>query len=174
MAISHATVAAQQPSSDSVTFKSETRAIQINVSVKDAQGRPVHGLRKEDFAVTDNGKPREIQLFSPDEGGSAAPATSGPPNGVFSNRFGSPAAQERITALVIDTGPPLTALGGSRSLGGGAYAAELRTAPGRQQAVGSGALRGLIDRWQGLAMVSRTNQALARECHARRRTNAPG
>ena len=40
MAISQAAVAAQQIPPDSVTFKSETRAVQINVSVKDAEGRP--------------------------------------------------------------------------------------------------------------------------------------
>jgi len=134
----HAAAIVQQPPPDSVTFRSETRAIQINVSVKDAQGHPVHGLRKEDFAVTDNGKPREIQLFSPDEEGSAAPATPGPPKGVFSNRFGPPAAQERITALVIDARPHLTAQVGS----GGALGGRGANSP---------------------VLVSHTNQALARE-----------
>ena len=103
MAIGQAAVAAQQPPSDSVTFKSETRAVQINVSVKDAEGRPVRGIRKEDFAVTDNGKPREIQLFSGDEEGNAAQTASAPPKGVFSNRFGPRTAPARITAIVIDT-----------------------------------------------------------------------
>jgi VWFA-related protein len=130
---------AQQPPHASVTFTSETRAIQINVSVKDAQGYPVHGLRKEDFAVTDNGKAREIQLFSPDEEGSPAPDTPGPPKGVFSNRFGPPAAQERITALVIDARPHLTAQVGS---GGAPLGGRVTNSP---------------------VLVSHTNQALARE-----------
>jgi VWFA-related protein len=116
------TAAAQQLPPDSVTFKSETRAVQINVSVKDAKGSPVRGLHKEDFAVTDSGKPREIQLFSGDEEGSVAQTTTEPPNGVFSNRFGHRTAQGRITAIVMDAGPPVTSVRVVRSAQGGATA----------------------------------------------------
>jgi len=86
-----------------VRFKSDTRAVQINVSVRDAEGRPVRSLRKEDFVVTDNGKPREIQLFAGDEARNAALTAPALPKGVFSNRFGPRTAQGRITAIVIDT-----------------------------------------------------------------------
>ena len=36
-----------------VRLKVETRVVQVSVAVKDARGRPVRDLRKEDFTVTD-------------------------------------------------------------------------------------------------------------------------
>lgn len=47
-----------------VKFTSETKLVIVNVSVKDKQGVPVAGLKKEDFLVTEDGKPQEIGEFS--------------------------------------------------------------------------------------------------------------
>src|SRR5687768_957153 len=86
-----------------VRLKVETRVVQVSVAVKDARGRPVRDLRKEDFTVTDEGKPRVIALFSgeQDQAGPAPRPTSLPPN-VFSNRFGTGASSGRVTAILID------------------------------------------------------------------------
>ena len=46
-----------------VTFTSETRLIIVNVSVKDKQGKPVLNLSKNDFSVTEDGKPQDIAAF---------------------------------------------------------------------------------------------------------------
>ena len=85
-----------------VTLKVETRVVEINVSVKDAAGRTVRGLRKEDFTVTDNGNRRDIAIFAGEE----EPAPSTPPvrlpEHVFSNRYSSVAASRRITAILLD------------------------------------------------------------------------
>jgi hypothetical protein len=47
-----------------LVLKTETRAVQINVSVKDKKGDPIRDLQSSDFMVFDNGKPRRIQIFS--------------------------------------------------------------------------------------------------------------
>ena len=46
------TAAAQQP-----TFRTSTEVVQLDVSVLDKQGQPVHGLSRQDFVVLENGKP---------------------------------------------------------------------------------------------------------------------
>lgn len=55
--------AMQTPQSGTPVFSTQTRAIQINVVVKDANGHPVRGLTQADFNLADNGKPREIRFF---------------------------------------------------------------------------------------------------------------
>lgn len=96
----------QAPPSGGLILRSDTRTVQIDISVKDSQGHPVHGLRKEDFVVTDNGKRREIQLFSGDDtvqtSPAAIPAARALPRGIFSNRFGPRTVQGRVTAIVLD------------------------------------------------------------------------
>jgi VWFA-related protein len=55
-----------QSSQPSVILKTETRAVEVNVVVEDHRANPIRDLRKEDFKLFDNGKPREIQIFSMD------------------------------------------------------------------------------------------------------------
>jgi len=93
--------AAAWPMQGPPVFNAQTRAIQINVVVKGADGKSVHGLTHSDFVVTDNGKPREVRLFSVDDG---APVPSKPtvlPPGYFSNRFGVGNAPPMATAIVM-------------------------------------------------------------------------
>ncbi len=40
-----------------------TRVVQVGVIVHDQHGRPVRGLKAEDFVVSDNGKPQEVSFF---------------------------------------------------------------------------------------------------------------
>lgn len=85
-------------------LKSTTRAVQLEVSVKDTSGHAVHGLKKEDFIVTDNGRPRDIRIFSSEVFTSDAtphPELMSLPPGVYSNRFGLHDARI-ATAIVID------------------------------------------------------------------------
>ncbi len=88
--------AQQQPpdaASDPVILKSVSRAVQLEVLVSDAAGRPVHRLQKNDFAVTDNGHPRDIRIFA---------GETGP--GDHANQLGMPASRGAM-ALVIDAVP---------------------------------------------------------------------
>src|ERR1700753_1990875 len=78
-----------------LTLKSTAHVVQMDVLVVDASGRPVHGLQQSDFAVTDDGHPRDIQIF-----GGEIDADETAPR-VFSNR--STLQNSRIvTAIVID------------------------------------------------------------------------
>lgn len=47
----------------SPTFKTETRAVDVDVVVFDKHGQPVKGLRKEDFVVTEDGSPQTATFF---------------------------------------------------------------------------------------------------------------
>ena len=83
-------------------LRTETRVVQIQVEVKDSHGRPVTGLSRDSFTVTDSGRPREIRIFSV-EANDATPPLPQPstalPANVFSNR--SPVAQGPAHSTVI-------------------------------------------------------------------------
>jgi hypothetical protein len=51
---------AQQP-----TFKAGVDLVHFGVSVLDKQGKPVTGLKAEDFEVSENGKPQSLRSSSP-------------------------------------------------------------------------------------------------------------
>jgi VWFA-related protein len=106
------TALSQTPAENSpgLKLRTETRAVQIEVTVRDSQGRPVDDLTRQDFTITDQGKARAIQIFSFNRTGDRtdAPATPAPvatlPRNVFSNRgTASPAAPTaHSTVLVLD------------------------------------------------------------------------
>jgi VWFA-related protein len=56
-------VVAQQPQQQP-TFKVSVNVVDVDVTVKDAQGNFVSGLAAEDFEVLEDGKPQAIQNFS--------------------------------------------------------------------------------------------------------------
>lgn len=55
------------------TFRVQVNLIDLRVVVRDAQGHPVSGLKKQDFQLLDDGKPQVITRFSVNEPG-AEPA----------------------------------------------------------------------------------------------------
>ena len=74
-----------------VLLKSTARAVQLDVFVTDPSGRPVQGLQKNDFVVTDNGRPRDIRIFAA---------------GIDSKQTElSASATPIVTAIVIDAAP---------------------------------------------------------------------
>lgn len=100
-ALGVSSAAAQSPE---LVLKSSSRAVQMEVFVDDTSGHPVHGLKKSDFILTDNGRPRDIQIFSGEvdaNDANALPELRALPPGVYSNRFGLHDARI-VTALVID------------------------------------------------------------------------
>ena len=97
------------------TLRAETRVVQIEVLVKDSRGNPVANLSKDDFTVTDEGKPRKIDIFSPTAGkpggsgsdvtpnASSMPPSPALPPKTFSNRnAGPPADTGHSTVIVLD------------------------------------------------------------------------
>jgi VWFA-related protein len=52
-----------QPPEETPTFRASANLVIVTVFVRDAQGRPVKGLTKDDFVVTENGKPQTVRVF---------------------------------------------------------------------------------------------------------------
>ncbi|HLK46560.1 MAG TPA: VWA domain-containing protein, partial [Bryobacteraceae bacterium] len=96
-------------------LRTDTRVVEIDVSVRDSQGRPVENLDKTDFKVTDNGKARPFTIFSinrgqtmsasrgaqPDNPPALAAGSTLPPN-VFSNAGAFTPPQGHSTILLVD------------------------------------------------------------------------
>jgi VWFA-related protein len=77
------------------TIRVNTRLVQFDVVVTDAQGRPVRDLKASDFAVIQDGKPQTISAFElhtamatpakPEAGDSPKQASNALPSGAYSN-----------------------------------------------------------------------------------------
>jgi len=68
------------------TIKSKVNVVVVDVVVTKGKGDPVQGLHREDFKITDDGKPQTISYFEEHRG--APPATAAPqtlPQGVYAN-----------------------------------------------------------------------------------------
>lgn len=73
-----------------ITFRAETKLVQVPVVVRDRRGDAVGNLTKDDFEIFDAGKPKEIAAFSVEK--SAAPDSPGTAS----------ARPRRYVALVLD------------------------------------------------------------------------
>jgi VWFA-related protein len=82
------------------SFPSAVELITVDAVVLDGEGRPVPGLTRDDFVVTEDGQPQEIVSFEPFtlEAGPAAPA---PPSVVATNDAPAPRAS-RVFAILLD------------------------------------------------------------------------
>jgi VWFA-related protein len=82
---------------DTPTFRTSANLVVVTVFVRDAQGRPVKGLTRDDFIVTENGRPQSIRVFEfqqiedAAEGSAIAAAEAAP----------SPAAKPQETGAVL-------------------------------------------------------------------------
>jgi VWFA-related protein len=110
---------AQGPEPSGVTIRTTTTLVQVGVVVRDAKGRPVEELKKEDFEILDNGNPQPIAVFYGLEIGGLvaaaaplAPAVSSAPaapSGTFTNELAEkPSARGGYSIILLDwsnTGP---------------------------------------------------------------------
>lgn len=92
------TLSAQEPQ---LTFRTATRLIEVEVVVTDSRGRPVRGLTRDDFTITEDRVPQEISVFHiAGQPAAPAPASANPPSPTrFSNQ---PAATGMRTLILID------------------------------------------------------------------------
>jgi VWFA-related protein len=90
------------------TFHVKAQLVQVDVAVTDAQGQPVRGLQRSEFAILENGKPQEIQAFDTHvpvaNGDAPAPAPESlpslPPH-VFTNRVVAH-VEDTLNILMLD------------------------------------------------------------------------
>lgn len=84
-------------------FRAATRLVEISVVVHDNKGQPITDLRKDDFTVSEKGKPQQIAFFSMSSAtGPAAPITPLPPHiftNVLAERDGVPTG---VTVVLLD------------------------------------------------------------------------
>jgi VWFA-related protein len=93
---------AQTQTPERPVFRSQTRLVQISVVVHDRHGQPVTDLRKEDFSVTERGKPQQITFFTMDSASAVASPSTLPPHiftNVASKRMGVPG---NVTVILLD------------------------------------------------------------------------
>jgi VWFA-related protein len=74
-------VSSQPYSSQPFTFRTETRLVEVGVTVRDSHGRAVSGLTQLNFSIFDDGKKRKIAAFSEilaasDTGAETVPTTT--------------------------------------------------------------------------------------------------
>jgi len=93
-----------QPVSQEVpppTIRVSTRLVLVDVVVTDKQGKPVPGLKAEDFTLEEKGKAQKIALFTPpQQAKQASPPELAP--GVYTNRSDFRAPGGPITAVLLD------------------------------------------------------------------------
>jgi VWFA-related protein len=103
-------------SDSGVILRSDTRVVQIDVTVRDSGGKPVEDLQQRDFTILDNGKPRAFTIFSVNRTGQNAPHEPAPqspstpsvrpefPANVFTNLGEHPSAapDQHSTVFLLD------------------------------------------------------------------------
>ena len=89
-----------------VIFRSRTDTVTVPVVVRDSSGRAVGNLHKEDFRLTDKGKPQSISTFSIDTRGADSAAarrsTAAPAGETGAGQPPAPVIPHRFVAYVFD------------------------------------------------------------------------
>jgi VWFA-related protein len=94
---------ASQNTSDVPKIRVSSRLVQVNIIVQDTKGGAVENLTKDDFVVLDQGKPREISLFSLESTESAPQPARPLPQNTFSDLPQDSASTPRsITIVLLD------------------------------------------------------------------------
>ena len=103
-----ASLLAQTPASPSseeqTTLRVSSRAVLVDVLVTDHKGKPISGLKQDDFKVAEQGKPQTISFF--EEHGTGTQPVSAPmpklPPDVFSN-FSPYPLPPAVNVLLLDS-----------------------------------------------------------------------
>jgi|HubBroStandDraft_1064217.scaffolds.fasta_scaffold04951_4 VWFA-related protein len=99
-----ASLFSQTAPSDSrvATFRAETRLVLLDVVVTNGKGKPAPGLHREDFQVTEDGKPQNISVFEEHTGGAVTLAKLPPmPANVFTN-YPLTKIPDSVNVLLLD------------------------------------------------------------------------
>jgi VWFA-related protein len=91
------------PADQARVFRVSTRLVEVSVVVHDSRGQPVSDLKKEDFTITERGKPQQVVFFS--MASADRPAAPAPPlpSHIFSNVVaGSSGVPTSVTVVLLD------------------------------------------------------------------------
>ena len=83
------------------TIRVSTHLVLVDVVVTDKQGKPVAGLKKEDFVLEENGKTQKISTFAK-ASDNVSPTETALPPGIYSNKPEYRAPGGPITVLLLD------------------------------------------------------------------------
>ncbi len=90
-----------------LTIRTGTQVVALDVVVTDSYGNQVRGLQQSDFSVSEDGKPQRVRYFKefadtqrPEAPPQLPPREALPPN-VFSN-YASPPENEAVTVVMLD------------------------------------------------------------------------
>ncbi|HEV8385869.1 MAG TPA: VWA domain-containing protein [Candidatus Acidoferrales bacterium] len=99
-----ASLAQQAPQKETVpVLKKETSLVLVDVVLTDKSGKPVRGLKREDFEIKEEGKKQAIEVFaSSGESESRAAPPPLPPN-VYTNRPEYHPPREPLTIVLLDS-----------------------------------------------------------------------
>jgi VWFA-related protein len=95
---------AAPPDASVQTLHTTSRAVLIDVIVSDRKGKPVSGLKQEDFTVTEQGKPQAVSFFEEHTGAVPDSDVELPklPTNTFSN-FSPIPAPDAVNVLLLDS-----------------------------------------------------------------------
>lgn len=93
--------ARQPPEPPALTLRSSTRLVQVEVIVRDNDGKPITGLKQDDFELFEENKPQPIRFFS-DYTKKPAQTAQLPP-GMVSNRPEITGPRRGVTVILIDS-----------------------------------------------------------------------
>jgi VWFA-related protein len=79
-----------------------TRLVQVSVTVQDAEGRPIKGLTKDDFFLTDDGRRQEITSISEGTRNFRAAGAAGGPNHFTNQLAPGNGGAPPLTVIVLD------------------------------------------------------------------------
>ena len=94
--------AAKTQSTEMPTFQTKAELVLVPVVVTDKKGEHVHGLSKEDFAILEDDRGKEIKVFEPVHTEPRVMQLASARD-VFSNTVKPAATQARVTIIVLDT-----------------------------------------------------------------------
>lgn len=83
-------------------LRSTTRLVQLSVIVDGRHGKPIAGLRKNDFELWDNGRRQTIQLFLTHDSDPAGSHPAALPPDTYSNRLSDHTIPMSATVILLD------------------------------------------------------------------------
>ena len=98
-ALAVAPSAQQPPSQRPPVFRTGVNVVTIDVTAVDKDGRPIKGLKADDFVVTLEGQPRPVQTLDYVEFGSGTGAAGGP---AAAKSTASSRRERRVVVMLFD------------------------------------------------------------------------